>query len=132
MGGEVVVDGVFAAGAVGIDVVGVPLRSLHSASADMATAGGLLENDSASRSTQCPSFVAGYVALDVFVVAFATKFPETASEPVRSAWFKWHKFSDGTTAAFPLRVRIFLGAAACGPRAGLRQSGMGSFSLTPR
>src|ERR1035441_4693294 len=102
MGGQIVVNRVLAVGAVCVNMIGVPFRSLDPAPADVTTTSGFLEDNCASRSTECLSRVASFVALDVLVMAFTAEGAQAAAEPVRSTWFEWHKWLDGTTASFPL------------------------------
>jgi hypothetical protein len=98
MGGQIVVNRVLAARAVCVNMISVPFRPLDPAPANVTTASGLLEDDCASRPTECLSGVASFVALDVLVMASTAEGAQTAGEPVRSTWFEGHMWLDATTA----------------------------------
>jgi hypothetical protein len=50
----------------------------------------------------------------VFLAAATAKCAEATAEPVRSTWFEWHKFFDGTTADFSCALRPAAYAQAFG------------------
>jgi hypothetical protein len=83
-----------------VNVVGIPLRALNSATADMAATGSLLEDDVTIRLAKGFPAIAGFAMLDVFLAAAASEGAQTAAQSIRSTRFEWHKLDDGTTERF--------------------------------